>query len=95
MNYKLPVDYDVLTPKQRREVRLQYIEEQDGRCMYCNKPLDDAPHERVLDLPINWDLFPQGFLRWPVHLQHCHDTGMTEGAIHAYCNAVLWQYHGR
>ena len=22
-------------------------------------------------------------------------TNMTEGAVHAYCNAVLWQYEGR
>lgn len=34
-------------------------------------------------------------LRYPVHLQHNHDTGMTEGAVHARCNAVMWQYLGR
>jgi hypothetical protein len=31
----------------------------------------------------------------PVHLQHSHVTGLTEGAVHAFCNAVLWQYEGR
>jgi hypothetical protein len=30
-----------------------------------------------------------------IHLQHCHKTNMTEGAVHAYCNAVLWQYEGK
>jgi hypothetical protein len=38
-------------------------------------------------------LFPKNFLKWPVHLHHSHDTGMTIGAVHSYCNAVLWQYH--
>ncbi len=32
---ELPVNYRKLTPKQRREVRLQYIEEQNNLCMYC------------------------------------------------------------
>jgi hypothetical protein len=27
-------------------------------------------------------------------LHHCHQTGLTIGAVHAKCNAVLWQYHG-
>jgi hypothetical protein len=40
-------------------------------------------------------LFPPNFLKYPVHLQHNHDTDMTEGAVHARCNAVMWQYHGR
>ena len=33
--YKLPVDYTQLTFQERREVRMQYIEEQNGLCMYC------------------------------------------------------------
>lgn len=24
-----------------------------------------------------------------------HKTGMTEGAVHNYCNAVMWQYENR
>ena len=31
----------------------------------------------------------------PIHLQHSHNTGVTEGAVHNYCNAVMWQYDGR
>jgi hypothetical protein len=38
-------------------------------------------------------LFPELFLKYPVHLHHSHVTGLTIGAVHAYCNAVLWVYH--
>lgn len=95
MTYELPVRYDKLRPYQRREVREQYIKIQNGFCMYCSRPLNDPPAMSVRNQKINWKLFPENFLNHPVHLQHCHKTGMTEGAVHAYCNAVLWQYEGR
>jgi hypothetical protein len=91
----LPTDYTKLTQSQRREVRLQYIKEQNNLCMYCGETLDEAPPKRITKKPINWQLFPQGFRDHPIHLQHCHKTKMTEGAVHSYCNAVLWQYEGR
>jgi len=46
-------------------------------------------------MDINLKLFPPGFLKNPVHLQHNHDSDLTEGAVHAKCNGVMWQYHGR
>lgn len=92
-NWKLPVNYDKLHWTERREVRDQYVAEQEGKCYYCKCPLNRRPPECV-KRPIDWGLFPANFLRYPVHLHHCHDTGMTIGAVHAYCNAVLWQYHG-
>jgi len=92
---ELPTDYTKLTPSQRREVRLQYIKEQNNLCMYCGETLDLPAPNRITDKPIYWNLFPQGFLHHPIHLQHCHKTGMTEGAVHSHCNAVLWQYEGR
>ena len=92
---ELPVDYRKLTPKQRREVRLQYIVEQGNMCMYCGGSLSEIAPVHITSKLINWKLFPKGFLDYPIHLQHCHKTGMTEGAVHAYCNAVLWQYEGR
>lgn len=92
---KLPVNYNRLKPYARRQVREQYIEEQDGLCMHCNLSLKGDPPVYIKAKKINWKLFPPNFLKYPVHLQHNHDTGMTEGAVHAYCNAVLWQYHGR
>jgi hypothetical protein len=91
----LPTDYTKLTQPQRREVRIQYIKEQDNLCMYCGETLDEIAPIRIRNKPINLDLFPKGFLQYPIHLQHCHKTNMTEGAVHSYCNAVLWQYEGR
>jgi hypothetical protein len=52
------------------------------------------PHPRIQSTEIDLDLFPDGFLRYPIHLHHNHETGMTIGAVHSRCNAVLWQYEG-
>jgi hypothetical protein len=60
-----------------------------------NKPLDGHPSKEVRGKIINTSLFPRGFFKNPIHLQHCHKTGMTEGAVHSLCNAVMWQYHNR
>lgn len=90
----LPVNYNVLNRKERRAVRNQYIEQQSNLCSHCNERLDDSPSEEVKSTQLDMTLFPDGFLRWPVHLHHCHETGMTIGAVHSRCNAVLWQYHG-
>jgi len=92
--YKLPVNYRKLTDKERREVRLQYVDEQKGACYYCRSPLDQKPPGRIEMMKIDWSLFPPGFLKAPVHLHHDHNTGMTLGAVHSRCNAVLWFYHG-
>ena len=61
----------------------------------CNERLDKPPPERISSLHIELRAFPPGFLDHPIHLQHSHDTGETEGAVHSYCNAVMWQYDGR
>ena len=95
MDYKLPVRYSRADPKTRRQIREQYIREQNGLCYWCKQPLDSEPAEHVKNTKINWRLFPPGFLRHPVHLQHDHDTDLTEGAVHALCNAYMWQVHGR
>lgn len=87
-----PVNYETLTQLERRHVREMYVHEQKGLCYFCKTPLNVRP---ARTLRINWNLFPggEGFLRYPVHLHHSHETGMTIGAVHAYCNAVLWQYY--
>lgn len=93
----LPVNYDKLSPKQRREVRGEYVKIQGGRCYHCQGRLDVDPPSRVTQDPIEWWRFPggrEGFLRHPVHLHHNHDTGMTIGATHSFCNAWLFQYYG-
>ena len=92
----LPVYYPALTAKRRREVRDQYVALQGGCCSHCGSPLGASPAPHVASKQVNWSLFPGGksFLRYPIHLHHSHKSGMTLGAVHAYCNAVLWQYHG-
>ena len=87
----LPQHYPSLHWTQRKAVREQYVQEQQGLCYYCKELLSIEPAQ---DKKINWYLFPPNFLKYPVHLHHCHNTGYTIGAVHAYCNAVLWQYHG-
>lgn len=95
MNYKLPTDYTKLKIEEKRLVRLQYIKQQNNKCFYCNEDLNKNVPKHILDKKINWSLFPREFLKAPIHLQHCHKTNMTEGAVHAYCNAVMWQYENR
>ena len=93
--YTLPVNYEELNSQERRIVRNQYVREQNNICCYCGGSLaEDAP-KIIKEKIIDWDLFPPHFLKYPIHLQHNHETGMTEGAVHSYCNAVMWQYEGR
>lgn len=92
--WDLPVNYSNLHWKERREVRKQYVSEQFGNCAHCKELLSGKPSTEVMMKKLNLGLFPEGFLENPIHLHHCHKTGMTIGAVHAYCNGVLWQYHG-
>lgn len=94
VSYNLPVDYNKLPPYKRRLVREQYIKLQQGKCWYCHAPLAADPPACIKAKTINWSLFPPNFLKYPVHLHHHHDTGMTIGAVHALCNAVSWCYEG-
>jgi hypothetical protein len=93
-NWKLPVNYSKLHWKQIASVRKQYITEQRGKCHHCGGDLKLPPPQCIQNYKINWSLFPDKFLKYPVHLHHSHTTGMTIGAVHSLCNAVLWQYHG-
>ena len=94
---ELPTRYSKLDWKKSEKafVREQYVKEQNGLCYYCSKLLNQDPPEEIISKEINWKLFPPNFLKYPIHLQHNHKTDMTEGAVHAYCNAVLWQYEGK
>lgn len=95
VEYNLPVYYYAHTIGERRKIREQYVREQKGRCFYCGELLTDSPSNKVMANKINRSLFPPKFFNYPVHLQHCHKTGWTEGAVHARCNAFMWQYEGR
>lgn len=90
----LPVDYDSLSQKQRVGVRETYAMLQNNQCAYCGGSLWLPPPQDITEKTINLMLYPDGFLDSPVHLHHDHDTGLTRGAVHAYCNAVLWEYEG-
>ena len=92
---KLPIDYTTLTQEQKRAVREQYVVLQKGKCYWCKHDLSKEAPEDITDKKIDWSLFPPNFLRYPIHLQHNHETNMTEGAVHNYCNAVMWQYYGK
>ena len=91
----LPILYEALKPKERKAVREEYIRLQCGLCFYCQYALDNDPPASITDIKIKWEYFPPGFLLNPIHLQHSHESGLTEGAVHAYCNAVLWQIERR
>ena len=93
--YNLPVEYDNICSQEKKIVREQYIKEQNNLCWHCGEDLANEPPERITNKQIDWRAFPPGFLNHPVHLQHDHFTGLTEGAVHSYCNAVLWQYYGK
>lgn len=90
----LPINYNKLSTKERKQVREQYVLIQEGLCCFCKNSLGNRPNDEVDKIPINDDLFPKEFLKYPIHLHHCHNSGMTIGAVHAKCNAVLWQYFG-
>jgi hypothetical protein len=92
---KLPVKYDAFSIKERKNIREEYVKLQQNKCWYCKGNLDEPPPENVLKYKIHLSLFPKGFLDAPIHLQHDHVTGLTEGAVHGYCNAVLWEYYGK
>lgn len=91
---KLPINYNETHYTERRKVREEYIKLQGGMCYHCGAPLNEKPPANILEKRVNIKLFPDSFFESPVHLHHNHDTGMTIGAVHCYCNAVLWQYHG-
>lgn len=91
---ELPVNYNSTHYTVRKLVREEYIKVQEGKCYHCKTSLDGLPRKDIIDRPVNEFLFPPNFFKYPIHLHHGHDTGMTIGAVHARCNAVLWQFHG-
>lgn len=92
---ELPVDYHKTHFRQRKLVREEYARLQNNLCCHCGAPLSGDASKEVMEMEVNKSLFPDNFFKWPIHLHHSHETGMTIGTVHNYCNAVLWQYHGQ
>ena len=90
----LPAVYHNMDWQTRRAVREEYTKRQDGLCSHCGAPLSGGPTDTVQKLSVNKRRFPANFFKHPVHLHHSHKSGLTIGAVHSQCNAVLWQYHG-
>jgi hypothetical protein len=90
----LPVNYRALLPHERRAVREKYVELQGGKCYFCQNDLSGPPTHKVKYTKVTTELYPEGFFDHPVHLHHDHNTDKTVGAVHARCNAVLWEYYG-
>lgn len=93
LRMQLPINYNDASTQVRRMAREQYAREQNGNCYHCKQPLTSSPSLKIQNTSIDERLFPPGFFNNPVHLHHDHVTGMTIGAVHARCNAYLWQYH--
>jgi hypothetical protein len=91
---KLPINYDKAHWTERKAAREEYRVLQDDKCWYCGSPLEGVPDKAIAVMRVNRKLFPKQFFKWPIHLHHNHNTGMTLGAVHNHCNAVLWQYYG-
>lgn len=90
----LPIKYSKVGWKVRRQAREEYVRKQEGKCYYCGAFLHNKPTEHVESAEIKERLFPKNFFEHPVHLHHDHNTDLTIGAVHAKCNAYLWQYKG-
>lgn len=84
-----PYDYKKLTKEEKKDVREKYILHQKGKCYFCKEPLENKTSLNCSN--INYKLFPKSFFNYPIHLHHNHKTGLTIGAVHCHCNALLWQ----
>lgn len=91
---KLPINYKKSSFSVRRGARELYCIAQEWSCYHCGNDLRSVPSEEVTRRVVNIKLFPKGVFNHPIHLHHDHNTGLTIGAVHAKCNAVLWQYYG-
>lgn len=90
----LPINYDKSDVVTRRLARNQYCEDQGWKCCHCGVDLRSDPRKDIKNKYINLKIFPKSMFDYPIHLHHDHKTGLTIGAVHAKCNAVLWQYYG-
>lgn len=74
----------------RAQVRRELAIKQLNLCWHCKGRLEEPPLDKR---GVNAKLFPTGFFQHPIHLHHDHKTDLCLGAVHAQCNAILWQYY--
>lgn len=92
---KKPIKYSLASNYKRAQCKEEYIKEQGGKCWYCDKDLAGEPAKHIQDKAISLWMFSKGFFENPIHLHHDHTTDLTIGAVHARCNAVLWEHFGQ
>jgi len=90
---KLPINYETANWTTMETARELYIEKQEGLCWYCGEALKGAPAKAASSKYINLLRFPPNFFKHPVHLHHCRSTGLSIGAVHSRCSAILREYH--
>lgn len=90
----LPVNYEKINARERKRVREEYARLQGNKCSHCGASLIGDPSKKMMQTRVDRWLFPRHFFKWPIHLHHDHNTGLTIGAVHNRCNAILWQYYG-
>jgi hypothetical protein len=47
MKYKLPILYSKANARERRAVREQYVQAQNGLCYWCQQPLSGEPPQHI------------------------------------------------
>jgi hypothetical protein len=92
-NIELPVIYNEIPWPEKKRVREAYIKQQNGLCYHCHHPLDGEPSDEMKAMTVTPRLYPDTFFKFPIHLHHSHETGLTIGVVHNRCNAILWEHH--
>lgn len=87
--------YSKLTPQERRKVREELMAKQEQLCWYCHKPFWMTPPSHIENYEYNMRVFPPTMFKYPVHSHHDHETDVCIGAVHAKCNAYMWETEGK
>lgn len=81
--------YKLMSPKQRRWLRMKMVKEQGHKCWCCGKFLAMTPPPYIVNYKYNKLRYPPEMLEHPVHLYYDPKTNECIGAVHAMCNIYL------
>ena len=88
-NLELPTKYSSLSGERLSAVKEAYICLQRERCWLCGNNLYELS-KYLVDNPKLMPLCGNELAeRYPLHLHHDHDTGLTLGVTHAECNIII------